>query len=599
MLNIKPFRPFYKHLLKYKFTFSVGIISGIFYATSSSIGLPAIAKTVFPLLFNDSQNKDTPQWLIDWVSQNFENPQEGFLILVCLMLPTIMLVRASSAFINGYCMTHTGVGVLQEIQKEVFTKLQSLPLAFFSKYKSGDIAARVMGDPNAIKNVVVDVSNDLIKQPLTFIGAIGFLVYLAFRDQGVMIALVGALSIPICVFPIRKIGKYVANKAKQMTSLGAELNSDTIESIQSPMEIRAYNLQDRQTSKFATQLNQLFKLGMKQSRITLLLSPIIEFVTTLGLAFSLYLGVKAGMSMGAFMGLAIALYMAYEPLKKMGSINNKLRSAEASLERIQGVLDVKNTVPECDTPVTLKETVLGNLTFKNVNFHYENTEIPALKNINIEISQGEVIALVGHSGAGKTSFANLIPRFYDVSSGEVLLDGINLKNLKKSALRDQVAIVPQNPLLFNASIIENIRMGKLSASDDEVIKAAKQAYAHDFIIEQDKGYQTIVGERGNSLSGGQRQRIALARAFLNDAPILIMDEATSALDNDSEHKIQLALDKLTKNRTVFMIAHRFSSLRSATRTFYFNAGELTATGTHKELMASQPGYKELYEKSIT
>ncbi len=599
MLNLKPFLPFYKHLKKFLGLFIIGIVSGLFYAVSSGLGLPLMAKKVFPILFSDGNKEEVPLWLREWVEQNFSNPQDGFLVVVCLMLPLIMLVRAVSSFINGYCMTYVGVGVVQEIQKEVFQKVQKLPLAFFNRYKSGDIVARVLGNPATIKTVVVDISNDLIKQPITFIAAISYLISEAFQSQGVLVALVGALAIPICIFPIRKIGKYVTKRSRELVSLGADLNADAIESIQSPMEIRAYNLQHNQIKEFNSKLKQLLTLTMKQTRFSILLNPTIEFITTLGLAFSLYLGVRSGMTMGEFMGLATALFIAYEPLKKLGKINTAISSAQGPLERVMEVIKFDNTVPETKNPIELTGKCRGEFSFRNVSFSYENAQQTALSNVNVDIKQGEVIALVGHSGAGKTTFANLIPRFYDVTQGEILLDGINIKDYRKHDLREQIAIVPQMPLLFNNSILENIRMGNLNATDEQVIEAAQQAYAHDFILEQEQGYDNQVGERGNSLSGGQRQRIALARAFLNDAPILIMDEATSALDNDSEHKIQQALDKLSKGRTVFMIAHRFSSLRSATRTFYFESGQLVATGTHDELMVSQQGYSELYKKSTS
>lgn len=597
MLNLKPFRPFYGHIKHYKFTFVLGVLSGLVYAVSSGFGIPTMMKTVFPILFEGSNAENTPQWLRTLVDQYFQNSQDGLLVTVCLLLPVIMLIRTASAFCNGYCMTYTGVGVLQEIQKTVFHKLQHLPLAFFQQYKSGDIAARTMADPMALKTVIVNVSNDLIKQPFTFISAIGYLAYAAYQNEGVMVALAGALSIPICVFPIRKIGKSVARKAKKMSSMAADLNSDTIESIQSPLEIRAYNLQDQQISQFKAHLAKIFKINMRQCRSNLLLSPLIEFITTLGLTLSLYLGASSGMRLEDFLGLATALFISYEPLKKLGNINNKLRSAEASLARIQLILQAKETVPEAENPISIETPVRGQLEFKQVGFTYEGNTAPALEGLNTTVKPGEIIALVGHSGAGKTTFANLIPRFFDPGEGEILLDGVNIKQYKKHDLRSQIAIVPQTPLLFNTSILENIRIGRLTATEDEVKAAARLAYADEFIMDQPDKYQTIVGERGNALSGGQRQRIALARAFLSQAPILILDEATSALDNDSEYKIHLALANYAQDKTVFMIAHRFSSLRAATRTFFFHSSKLVATGEHEELLLSQPAYKELYEKS--
>ena len=597
MFNLKVFAPFYKHLKPVWLQFAIAIIAGIVYGASSGFGIPVMAEKVFPLLFNDGDKSKVPIWLKEWVAANFVDTDQGFLLVVCLAMPLMMIVRGFSAFINSYYMAHCGINVVQAIQKEVFCKIQILPLAFFSQSSVGALVARVVNNPNAIKHVVVDSSNDLVKQPFTLIAALFYLVTLAVQSQGALIALIGAFTIPLCIFPIRRVGKYVISKTKMLTELEGGINNTVIESVQAPMEIRAYNLQNKQIAEFQRKLGILFKFTMKRARFMLALTPIIEIFSALGLSVSLYFGVKYGMTMGEFTGLFLALFMSYEPIKKLGKMNSHISTAQRPLFRLKEILEMESTVPEIEKPVKIESKTKGNIEFKNVAFQYTDTKQFALKNVNVNITQGEVIALVGHSGAGKTTFANLIPRFYDATEGEVLLDGINLKEYLKHDLREQIALVPQMPMLFNESIIDNIRIGKQDASDDEVIEAAKQAYAHDFIVEQEKGYQTLITERGMSLSGGQRQRISLARAFLKNAPILIMDEATSALDNDSEHKIQLALDKLTKGRTVFMIAHRFSSLRSATRTFYFDSGQLVATGTHDELMQMQNGYSDLYNKS--
>lgn len=598
MLNLKQFKPFYRYLKPVKFQFAIAIIAGIVYGLSSGLGIPIIAEKVFPLLFEDGDKNKVPSWLTDFVTTYIGNSDQLFLILVCLILPAMMAVRGITAYINSFYMMYCGVNVVQAIQKDVFSKIQYLPLDFFNKSKVGMVVATVVSMPNMIKAVIVDTSNDLIKQPVTLIAAISYMTMLAINNPGARLALIGALSVPLCVFPIRRVGKYIVHKTKMLIELEGGLNDNVIEASQSPMEIRAFNLQGKQIKTFEAKLTILFRFTLKRARFMLALTPIIEIISAFGIAVSLYLGVTNGMSYKEFSGLLIALFMSYEPIKKLGKMNSTLARAEKPLEMLTRVLDMKNAVPEVDKPIRLESKSQGEIEFRNVNFKYARTKQLALGNINVKVMPGEVIALVGHSGAGKTSFANLIPRFYDTNAGKVLLDGIDVKELSKKDLREQIALVPQIPMLFNESIMENIRVGNLNATDEEVIEAATQAYAHEFIVEQEEGYKTIIKERGMSLSGGQRQRISLARAFLKDAPIIILDEATSALDNDSEYKIQQALDKLTKGRTVFMIAHRFSSLKSATRTFYFNKGTLVATGSHDELMISELGYKELYQKSL-
>ena len=288
-----------------------------------------------------------------------------------------------------------------------------------------------------------------------------------------------------------------------------------------------------------------------------------------------------------------ALYMCYEPVKKLGSVSNTIRKAEASLDRLEYVLHSEDKVPEADQPLNIPQ-VNGQIRFEAVNFSYDDEVV--LKSIDIEIAAGEVIALVGPSGAGKSTFANLVPRFYDAVSGIVRIDGVDVREVLKADLRAQIALVSQEALLFSDSIANNIRIGKPDATLEEIKTAAKMANAHDFIQALEEGYDTPVGERGSRLSGGQRQRISIARAFLKDAPIIILDEPTSALDAESEYQIQAALEKLSKGRTVLIIAHRFSTIQHADRILVFNAGRIVASGSHNELYPSNELYRSLYDK---
>ena len=320
---------------------------------------------------------------------------------------------------------------------------------------------------------------------------------------------------------------------------------------------------------------------MKSVRSSLLISPTIEFVSACGIGLSLYLGVQSGMEQGEFFALVIALYMAYSPLKKLGGIHGQLKQLEAPLARLESILNEKITVPEPVNPTPLPKSLRGEIEFKNVEFDYLPDK-PVLHNVSVKIASGETIALVGKSGAGKSSFVNLIPRFYDVSSGSITIDGTDIKDFRISDLRSQIGYVPQMPMLFNASIADNIRVGREGASEDDILQAARNANALEFIKTLPNGFDTILSERGSSLSGGQRQRIAIARAFLKDAPILILDEATSALDNESDQLIQDALERLTKDRTTLIIAHRMGSLKNVARCLFFSNGRLVDDGSHAE-----------------
>ena len=585
------FLPYYKYLRPVWWRFGMGISFGVLYSVSSGLGLPVMAETVFPVLFGNIDA--APEWLQSFVTRWFaEDIQGGFLVLCCILIPFTMLLRASGAVGNGYFMAYTGMHVVQAIQIDVFRKIQSMPLAFFQRYKTGELIAGIMGYPTQIKKIVVDTSNDLVKQPLTLISAVGFLVYKSFTSESFFTAIIGVLSVPFIVFPIRKIGKTLAKRSKQLVSLGEALSSSTIESVQSPVEIRAYNLEGRQNAHFTAQLREIFRISMKSVRTGLMISPSIEVVAAAGLALALFLGVRTGMSEGEFMALGVALYMAYTPLKKLGKIHGALRSLEAPLQRLEAILYAPDKISDPDDPRELPQPLGGSIQFEDVAFEYESGK-PVLSDVNVAIAAGESVGLVGQSGAGKSTFVNLIPRFFELTAGSICIDGIDLCDVRAADVRDQVAYVPQTPLLFNASVIDNIRVGRPDASDEEVEQAARHAHAHSFIKNLPQGYSTVLTERGNSLSGGQRQRIAIARAFLKNAPILILDEATSALDNKVDAEIQIALNELSENRTTLIIAHRLNTLSEVSRRLYFENGRILGDGTHDELMLTSPGYRAL------
>jgi len=591
MTILKKILPYYRYLKPVWLKFALGILFGVLFSLSSGLGIPVMAETIFPILFGNAS--ESPQWLQAFVERWFgDNVENGFLILCCLAVPGVMFLRMVGSVGNGYYMTYTGISVVQAIQVDMFKKVQALPLAFFHRYKTGELTAGVMGYPSQIKAVIVDTSNDLVKQPLTLLSAVGFLIYKSFTSHSFFVAIIGVVSVPFVVFLIRRVGKYLAKRSVQLVRLGESMGSWVIECFQSPVEIRAYNLQKSQIGRFREQLRSIFHLSMKSTRSSLLVSPSIEVVAGAGLALSLFLGVKNGMNQGEFLALGIALYMAYSPIKRIGAIHNKLRMLEAPLERLEAILHAEETVKSPENPVPLRKPVQGQITFENVDFDYEPGK-PVLSGINVQVEAGQSVGLVGQSGAGKSTFVNLILRLYDPVQGRITLDGVDICELDLNELREQIAYVPQMPLLFNATVADNIRIGKSDASDEAVREAARQANALDFINSLPQGVDTVLSERGNSLSGGQRQRIAIARAFLKDAPILVLDEATSALDNESDRQIQEALDRLAKDRTTLVIAHRMGTLKNISRRLYFERGRIEGDGAHEALMDSVPGYLQL------
>jgi subfamily B ATP-binding cassette protein MsbA len=572
---IKRFGPYFTYLKPVRKQFALGLGFGLISAAASGAGLPFIIQYLVPLVTSD------------------DKPEGLKLILILSSIPAAFLLRSVGGFLNAYYMAYAGMHVLERLRIMVFEKIQQLPLAFFHKNNVGDLMSRVMGDTGQLQTALVKVVNSLVKEPATLVSALGFLIYLTISESEVAFMLIALATVPACVLPIRAIGTRILKKSRQAQQQAGELNNVLNENLSAVREVRAYNLETREINRFSAAVRKLFKLALKTIKYDKMLSPLIELTTAFALSFSLYVAVQRNIQPEVIAAILTALYMCYEPIKKLGGVSNTIRKAQASLDRLEYVLHTDDTVPEADNPKPLT-AVTGEICFNNVTFAYDN-EV-ALNNVNVKIEPNQAIALVGPSGAGKSTFANLVPRFYDVIEGSVTLDGVDIRELSKAELRSQIALVSQESLLFSETIANNIRLSKPDATLEEVKEAARMAHAHDFIEAFEDGYETLVGERGSRLSGGQRQRIAIARAFLKDAPIIVLDEPTSALDAESEHQIQAALEGLSKGRTVIIIAHRFSTIQHADRIFVFDDGAIIAQGTHQELYQSNPLYTSLYDK---
>jgi len=572
---LRRFTPYFKHLKSVRLQFGFGLLCGIIAAAASGAGLPFVIKYLVPLITSD------------------QAPSGARLLLILSSIPIVFILRAGGAFLNAYYMAFAGMHVLECLRIRVFEKIQRLPLSFFGKNNVGDLMTRISGDTSILQTAIITVVNSLIKEPATLISAIVFLVYLSVTNTEAIFMLIAIATVPACVIPIRMIGKKILKKSTQAQMHAGELNHIINENLSSTREVRAYNMEDREIDRFSKACRKFFSLMLKTVKYDKLLSPLIELVSASAIVFTLYIAVIKDIPPEIIASILTALYMCYEPIKKLGFVSNSVRRAEASLNRLEYILHTEDSVPETSDPVAMP-AAQGNVSFKDVSFSYD--EALVLENVQVDIKAGEVIALVGPSGAGKSTFANLVPRFYDVSEGSVLIDGTDVRDILKSDLRAQIALVSQEAILFSDSIANNIRVGKPDATLEEVKEAALMANAHDFIEAFEAGYETEVGERGSRLSGGQRQRISIARAFLKNAPIIILDEPTSALDAESEHQIQSALENLSKGRTVFIIAHRFSTIQHADRILIFDKGRITASGTHEVLYQSNDLYRSLYDK---
>ncbi len=570
---MKRFLPYFQYFKPVKWHFIGSVVAGLVYAAASGAGFPLAADMIFPLIFeNDSGGQLEGNWFARVLTGWFGDLERStLLLLACLWLPFMFVFRAVGGFFSTYLISYCGFRFLESIRDEVFTKLQSLPIAFFQKHQSGDLLARMVGDAELVRSTTSRIAMDLIRQPATLIAAFSYLIYKAVSSEGTFLVLVAILSIPLCVIPLRALGKRLGRKARVLQNNAGDLSGQISESLQAAMEIRAYNLQESTILRFRDRVKQIIRYSMKVVKYRQLISPSVEIVAVLGLSFAMYVGAQNGMSLSDFTAIAMALYMCYEPVKKLGEINSYIKQGEAAIDRLEEISHARDSLGDPDVP-RRPEVFTGEVSFEHVTFGYGEEMI--LKGITTKILAGECVALIGPSGGGKSSLFNLIPRFYDVTSGAVKISGIDVREWAKNDLRDQIAIVSQTPVLFRGTIRENILLGRPGSGDEEIYEAARRANAHDFILQQENGYETEVSERGTSLSGGQRQRISIARAFLKDAPILLLDEATSALDNESEALIQESLAELIKDRTTLLIAHRLSTTRIAHRIIELDQGEI-------------------------
>ncbi len=571
------FRPYFRYLRSNRGTLVAAVFYGLLFGVTNGLGLPMLIKYVFPVIF-DRTGTQMPM---------------SSVVLIAATVPMLFLLRAVSSFLNSYYVQLTGVRILEGVRLDYFRKLQVLPLSFIQKESSGDLLSRGIADSAQLQSTLTLIANDGVKQPMALIGAIGFLIWQAFTTDGALTVLVCLAIVPLTVLPVHYVGKKVVKRAQQVQDQLGDVSSQLNENLSAAREVRAFGLEQRETARFGESTNRLIIAQMKVVKYAQALTPAIELLSAIGIAATLIFAYYAGVKLETFLAIISALYLCYEPIKKLGYLNSELNRGAASLTRLEYVLDepVAITDPASPAPV---DRLRGKVAFENVTFAYGDS--PALKNVNASVPAGTICALVGPSGAGKSTFANLIPRFYEAGAGKITIDGIDVRDMKLSDLRRNIALVSQEPVLFNDTIYNNLALGKAVASREEIMLAARLAHADDFIRALPDGYDTMVGERGALLSGGQKQRIAIARAFLRQAPILILDEATSALDSDSEAAVQDALRKLVMGKTVFIIAHRFSTIRDASMILVFEQGRIAAQGDHAALYASNALYKSLYDR---
>ena len=586
-LGFRSLFPYFTLLVPLWFPMLGAFLCGIIYGISSGFGLPYMVDQIFPKIFS---------------GDNVKAPELSFyqLAFYVAWLPAVFLIRGLSGYFNSYLINYCGIKVLEKIRLLVFTKLQKLPLAFFHKNKEGDLLSRITNDTTQLQVSLLRISNDLIKQPITFVGAISYLVWKAMESEGMAFVLLCLLVIPVCVFPIRKLGEILMGKALGMQRRIGDMTSVLSENLSASREIRAFNLEEKEEARFRDSSREFFKARMKVIKYSNMLTPIIEIITASGVAIAIFQASQQSVRLDAVVPVIMALFFSYEPIKKLGAIQNQLKQGLASLYRLEEVLNADESIKEAQQPVPPSE-IKGELQFRGVSFSYELDKLekehaPTLRSIDFTIDSGEIVALVGPSGAGKTTLAGLLPRFHDPIGGSILLDGVDLRNMPLKDLREAIALVPQKPFLFDLSVRQNVELGRSNYTSISVEEALELSHANEFVDELPGKLDETLGEDGVRLSGGQLQRLALARAFFRNSPVLVLDEATSALDSENEHKIHEAMTRLTKGKTTLLIAHRFSSIRLANRIIVMDKGLVVADGSHEKVYAECDLYRKLYDQ---
>jgi len=494
-----------------------------------------------------------------------------------LFLPFLMALRAGSNYLSAYCMTWVSTRVVRDMQIRVLEKLHSLSFDYFNKSTLGDLTTHISGDTRRIYDAMNNGFADLIKEPFTLLSILAGMFIIDAR-----LTLAAMMILPLVIIPILVVGNRLKRLARQTVSVGISQGSGLIEALSGIRLIKAYGLERFQLDRYRGESMNLVNLEVKKAQAGKLVNPVIEVISTLGLGVLIIVVFATHQSVSDFVGFLTGLVMLPNPVKRLAQMHVDLVSATISCERLEGFFAQQPSVKEPSSPVTLCP-LNRELTLEKVFLDYGHDHV--LLDVDLHIPKGFKLGLAGASGSGKSSLINLIPRFYDPTRGRILWDGRDLRDFSTADLRRQIALVSQDVVLFDASVAENIALGRDGATQGEIEQAARQAFAHDFVTDLPRSYDTRVGERGVLLSGGQKARISLARAFLRNAPILILDEATAALDAETEREVQKAVDALEEGRTVICIAHRLSTLANMDEIVVLEAGQITERGPYKQLLA--------------
>jgi subfamily B ATP-binding cassette protein MsbA len=581
---VGPYREMFPFLRPHLGRFILALVFGALFGLISGL-LPLVLNFVNSQVFPQGRNK------VDMLNDAVNGTGTGInsVVLVCSVIPLIFVLRSLCDFLNSYYMAWVALRVLADIRVKLYTHILHQSLEFFNRERSGNLISRVANDTRTAQTALTSISSDLIKQPLTVISAFAVLLHLDWK-----FTIVSLFLFPISIVPIVYYGKKVRRQGKFEEERIGSMMSILQESFAGIRVIKAFAREKREAENFASLSDEQFKSGVRVRKAIEIVSPMVEAVSAIGVGLALFYVWYTHLSAAKFLALLAGIFMLYDPIKKLSRIHLVMQQCFNATNNIFEVLKRQPAIQDVPGAIEIAGSE-GDIRIENVTFRYRPGLPSAVQDLSLHVEPGRYYALVGMSGAGKSSILSLLLRFYEPESGFIRLDGRDIKTIKQTSLREQIGMVSQETFLFHDSILSNIRYGRLNASKEEVIDAAKQAYAHDFIMNQPHGYETVIGDKGCLLSGGQQQRVSIARALLKNAPVLLLDEAMSALDSEAEREIQAGLDRLSEGRTVIAIAHRLSTVLKADQIVVMDRGEVKEIGTHRELLENSTIYRKLYD----
>ncbi len=549
---------------------------------------------VMLLSFLSSAASAVPAWLVKYLTDDVLVKQDmKMLVFITIAIVSTTIIKGVSMYYRRLTSNYVTETIKKEIKQDIYIHLQKLPISYYQNAKLGDIMARVSGDAQMLSKM-----GYVIFEMMTYLTTAVVLLMRLFQVD-LILSIIVLFGMPILMKFIKKYTKKIRKSARIRQDTTGMVSAYIQETLSGIAVIKAFAREEKSIDDFKSINEEEFKISYKTGKIEAKVSPINEVLGTLMMAVVLaYGGYKVikidNFTPGDLISFLTALGLLQEPIKKLIKRNNELQGMMPSADRVIEILDIESEFQDKEDAVDIKG-FNGNVSFENISFTYGGSTEPAIKNLNLDVKRGEVVAFVGKSGSGKTTLVNLIPRFYEIQDGSIKIDGIDTRDIKLKSLRRNIGIVPQETFLFSGTIASNIAYGRDDATEEEIIMAAKMSNAYDFIMELEKGFETEVGERGTLLSGGQKQRIAIARALIQNPEIMILDEATSALDTESERLVQDALDRLMKGRTTFVIAHRLSTIINSDKIVVMEKGEIKEIGTHSELLEKDGIYRKLYE----